>query len=593
MKEKSGTFQSTIHDENYLDKFDKDQAGCAGMVFDSGRFKESLNGRWNFSVDPYDNCLRSQWYLEKAKDEHGLDYPLDYDFDRWEKIDVPSCWNLFQKEYFWYEGPAVFTRKFKYMKKGEDRVFIRIGAVNYKARIFLNREYLGFHKGGSTPFYFEVTGLLQEDNRILIVVDNTRRPCQVPMDNTDWFNYGGIYRDVEIIRLPETFIKGFSAHLVPNGRFNRISFSVTLSDKKSSGEAVIRIGELGLEKKVDIRSGEATIEVETNPELWSPDNPKLYDVEVRYKKDFISDRMGFREIRVSGQDILLNGKKIFLKGICFHEESVKNGKAVTEDEIRENFGIMKDLNCNYARLAHYPHSEKVSRIADEVGILLWEEIPVYWAIDFGNRETYDDAQNQLTELIKRDRNRASVIIWSVGNENADTDERLEFMKDLALKAKAADPSRLVSAACLVDRTGLIIKDRLTEYLDIIGLNEYYGWYEPDINDLKKLFDNSKPDKPVIISEFGADARAGARGTADDLWTEDKQLEVYRTQCRTFAEIPYIKGISPWILFDFRCPRRNNPFQQFYNRKGLVSEDKKLKKLAYYCLKEFYGKINRI
>jgi beta-glucuronidase len=287
----------------------------------------------------------------------------------------------------------------------------------------------------------------------------------------------------------------------------------------------------------------------------------------------------------------LNGNKIILKGISIHEESVLNGKAITVDEIKENFNILKDLNCNYARLAHYPHTEKASRIADQIGLLLWEEIPVYWAIDFGNKLTYEDAQNQLIELIKRDQNRASVIIWSVGNENPDTDERLEFMKSLALKAKVTDPSRLVSAACLVDRINLVIIDRLAEYLDIIGVNEYYGWYEPDINDLKKLFNNSKPEKPVIISEFGADARAGARGSADDLWTEDKQLSVYNIQFSTFKEIPYIKGISPWILFDFRCPRRNNPFQQFYNRKGLLSEDKKIKKMAYYCLKDFYSKLS--
>ena len=152
---------------------------------------------------------------------------------------------------------------------------------------------------------------------------------------------------------------------------------------------------------------------------------------------------------------------------------------------------------------------KAARIADKVGILLWEEVPVYWAIDFKNHDTYKNAENQLTELILRDTNRASVIIWSVGNENADTDDRLEFMSSLAKKAKEIDPSRLVSAACLVDTDNLMIKDRLTDYLDIIGLNEYYGWYAPDFNDLIKLLDNSNPQKPVIVTEFGADALKGA------------------------------------------------------------------------------------
>jgi len=148
---------------------------------------------------------------------------------------------------------------------------------------------------------------------------------------------------------------------------------------------------------------------------------------------------------------------------------------------------------------------------------------------------------------------------------------------------------LISAACLVDRAALKIADRLAAELDVLGINEYYGWYEPDIGDLKTLFENSRPDKPVVISEFGADALADHRGRPDDLWTEDKQLAVYQVQTETIPQIPYIRGMTPWILFDFRCPRRTNPFQGFHNRKGLVSLDKKTKKLAYACLREFYRK----
>jgi len=589
MKNETGTFQTSIHDEDFLEQFSGGRAGWEGLISGAGRDTEKLNGTWNFSLDPYQTCLRAGWYLEASHDASGREYPLDYDFDQWEPVPVPSCWNLLKKEYLWYEGPAVYTRKFTYVNRGEKTVVLKIGAANYDAKVFVNQRYVGHHRGGSTPFCFDITSFLGHDNRIVIVVDNTRNPNHVPMTNTDWFNYGGLYRDVELLRLPKVAITDFSVALVPDGAFDKLRASVTLSDPSCGGQAVVTIAELGLRQEIPVRNGQGEVTFGAKPELWGPESPRLYDVEVRFGEDVVTDRIGFREIRVAGTEIRLNGRAIVLKGICIHEESEANGKSVTDEEIRENFRLLKDLNANYARLAHYPHSENAARIADEMGILLWEEIPVYWAIHFRNKDTYADAENQLLELIRRDKNRASVILWSVGNENPDTDDRLNFMKSLALRAKAVDGSRLVTAACLVDRVNLIINDRLADSLDVIGINEYYGWYEPNIEHLQVIFDHSKPTKPVIISEFGADARAGERGSKDDLWTEDKQLEVYRIQTQTFAKIPYIKGTTPWILFDFRCPRRTNGFQDFYNRKGLLSQDKKTKKLAYFCMKAYYSR----
>jgi beta-glucuronidase len=586
MKQDTDNFVGCIHDEDYLKKFLTCKLDNTGMINDVGRNKESLNGMWNFSIDPYDNCLRSRWYLEIDRSDDGMMLPLDYDFDLYETIHVPSCWNLHSKEYFWYEGPAIYTKKFRYKNRGEKKVLLKVGAANYVTRVFLNKKFLGYHKGGSTPFYVDITDELQEQNRILVVVDNTRHPDNVPMQNTDWFNYGGLYRDVELIRLPEVFIKDFTVGLVTDGLFDKIKVDVETS-LPIEGEVMLDIRELGISKKIKVTKGVSSSVIEAKPELWSPDNPKLYEINLTYANDHITDMIGFREIRVDGTDIILNGKKIFMKGICAHEESVANGKAVTEEEISENFMLAKELGCNFMRLAHYPHTEKAAMIADRMGMMLWEEVPVYWGIDFDNKDTYADAENQLAELVKRDRNRASVVVWSVGNENADTDARLLFMKSLALKAKELDPSRLVTAACLVDHKNLMIDDRLSGYLDIIGINEYYGWYDPDFEKLKKIFGNSKPVKPVIISEFGADAKAGERGSRDDLWTEDKQLDIYEKQIEVISSADYVKGVTPWILYDFRCPRRNNPFQRFYNRKGLLSADKKLRKLAFFRMKKFY------
>jgi beta-glucuronidase len=164
------------------------------------------------------------------------------------------------------------------------------------------------------------------------------------------------------------------------------------------------------------------------------------------------------------------------------------------------------------------------------------------------------------------------------------------MSRLVDEVRAIDTTRPVSAACLVNHVENRIEDRLAEKLDIIGLNEYFGWYDPDYGKLPKLFENSNPDKPVFITEFGGGALAGHRGSIDEFFTEDRQRHIYEEQIRTFRQIPYLKGVSPWILFDFRCPRRTNRFQRGYNRKGLLAEDKITKKAAYTVLQEFYREI---
>jgi beta-glucuronidase len=164
------------------------------------------------------------------------------------------------------------------------------------------------------------------------------------------------------------------------------------------------------------------------------------------------------------------------------------------------------------------------------------------------------------------------------------------MSGLVTRARSLDDSRLVSAACLIDQENLLIRDRLADFLDVIGINEYYGWYDPDFGKLPRVLANSQPGKPVLICEFGGGARQGQRGTVDDLWTEDKQKSLYEKQVETFKQCPYIAGVTPWILYDFRCPRRLNRYQEGFNRKGLIDADRLTRKAAYYVMRQFYGEI---
>jgi len=577
-----------LHDESYGESFAAGRVGAAAMVAMGGRRRISLAGAWRITPDLYDEGLRQQWYRHGPDDPAGWTAPRDYDESGAEEAAVPSCWNMLKPEWKYFEGSMWYARGFAWPPAlhGE-RLVLRVGAANYEARVFLNGHFVAAHRGGSTPFFVDLTPfLLPGANHLMIQVENRRRADRVPMHHTDWFNYGGLYREVDLLVLPAVFIRAATAALVPDGTFSRIRVALALS-APADGVAEVEIPALGLRQAVPVVAGRGEVTVAARPELWSPATPRLYDVVFRCGADHVRERIGFREIRVDDERLLLNGQALYLRGVCVHEDDAAGGKCTDEADLRRRFAHARELGANFLRLAHYPHHERVAEIADERGVLLWSEIPVYWAIDFADLETYADAENQLLELIARDANRASVIAWGVGNENADTDARYRFMADLAGAARRADPTRLVAAACLINREKFEIADRLAEHLDLIGLNEYFGWYERDFAGLERLLANSRPGKPVVISEVGADALAGHRGAVGELFTEDCQAEIYRRQIEIVGRAAYVQGFCPWLLYDFRTERRQTRFQRGWNRKGLIAEDKATKKLAFDVLAGHY------
>ena len=576
-----------LHDEGFARAFDAPRLVSDDMVFMGGRAVDSLDGDWGFVLDPFEEGLRQRWIDYDAKPIAEWDMPRDYDFSPdWRRIPVPASWNVVAPELFHYEGAAWYWRDLDIAPPtGGERVLLRIGAANYLTRIFLNGQLLGVHKGGSTPMFADLTPAIRlGPNRLMIEVDATRRLDQVPMRHFDWFNYGGIYREVSLVRVPKEHIRDFATGINPDN--GKVFVEIAVSEG-ASGAAEVSIAS-GPSFELMVESGRGRCEIDWQPELWSPEAPRLYDIAVKFGADSVADRVGFRTIAREETRLLLNGQPIRLNGICVHEDDVDLGKATSEADIRRRFADIKALGANAARLAHYPHHELAAQIADELGILLWEEIPVYWAIDFADPETYADASNQLSELIRRDRNRASVIIWGVGNENADTDDRLAFMSGLAERARDADPTRLVAAACLINHEAFRVEDRLAEHLDVIGLNEYYGWYEPAFEDFARLLDNSAPDRPIVISETGADALAGRRGPDSELFTEERQASVISKQMDVITARPFVAGQFPWILYDFRSLRRQTSVQRGWNRKGLIAEDKITRKLAFKVLAERYG-----
>ena len=300
--------------------------------------------------------------------------------------------------------------------------------------------------------------------------------------------------------------------------------------------------------------------------------------------------MGFRTVETRGTEILLNGKPIFLRGVSIHAEApYRTGRACSDKDAETLLGWAKELGCNYVRLAHYPHDESMLRAADRMGILVWSENPVYWALDFGNPKVLAKAEQQLDEEINTSRNHASIILWSMANETPDNAERTQFIETLGSRARALDPTRLITAALLVRAKGntKIVDDPLGQALDVIGTNEYIGWYEghPESADVTQW--QIAYQKPLIMSEFGAGAKPGLHGRDDERWTEEYQASVYRHQLPMLNRIPQLRGMSPWILMDFRSPNRPLAgIQDEFNRKGLIS-DQGQKKLAFYVLQKAY------
>ena len=567
------------------------------------RQAQSLNGDWHYIVDVqeegyYDYRMNPTrgGFFNNAKPQRPEDL-IEYDFDATPTMHVPGDWNTQDDRLFFYEGTVWFQRYFDYQPQDNRRALLYLGAVNYDCHVYVNGKKAGHHVGGFTPFNFDVTDLLHKgQNFVIIKVDNKRSPSAVPTQIFDWWNYGGITRDVLLVSVAPTYIEDYSLQLdkTAQGKKRLLNFSLQLNRKEAGREITLSIPELKLKQKFVTDDKGSIISQLSIPNsklsLWSPEHPKRYRVDLTLNGENISDSIGFRTIETRGKQILLNGEPIFLKGISLHEEKPNGGgRANSSEDARTLLTWAKELGCNYVRLAHYPHNEYMVREAERMGIMVWSEIPCYWTIDWKNEDTYQNAQRQLTDMIRRDHNRANVIIWSIANETPHSAERDAFLGKLATYARTQDDTRLISMAMEVTGASNYVnrlQDNMNKYVDVVSFNQYIGWYR-DVNDASKMRWEIPYDKPVIVSEFGGGAKYGMHGQKNQRWTEEFQENLYRENIAMLDKIEGLAGTTPWILKDFRSPRRVlTGIQDYYNRKGLVS-DKGERKKAWYVLHEWY------
>ncbi|HEY1986470.1 MAG TPA: glycoside hydrolase family 2 TIM barrel-domain containing protein [Terracidiphilus sp.] len=570
------------------------------------RTVSSLDGDWHYLVDQAPGRALYEATGEINNKSYALNerpnivgkHNQEYDFLTAPTIKVPGDWNTQVPELFNYEGVLWYQRDFDADPKLHARTFLHIGAANYRSHVWVNQKRVCDHEGGYTPFDCEVTAVLHAgSNFVVIAVDATRLIDGIPSVGIDWFNYGGLTRDVSLVTVPEAFIDDYDVHLAHNSSFD-------MNDREITGYVHLLNAPVGTAVTIDIPEAGAKTTVSTDVggtalfrfhaarlALWSPDSPQLYQVTLSAGEDRLTDEIGFRDIRVEGTRILLNGKPIFLQGANMHAEApIRGGRAYSKQDADTIFSYLKEMHANFVRLAHYPHDERMERAADRNGIMVWSEIPNWQHISFDKPEVYAKDVAMLKEMIRRDRNKASVIFWSVSNETPNNPSRTKFLTELANEARKFDSTRLITSAIIgpkPDGFEMVNNDPLCEALDVIGQNEYVGWYDMTPEDADNIH-WTFPQKPIVMSEFGAEAKFGNHGNVNQRWTEEQQVFVLRHQTVMLNKIPQLRGTTPWILMDFRSPTRNIPkLQDGYNRKGLISE-KGEKKQAFEFFKKVYA-----
>lgn len=573
--------------------------GQSAMIHIEGRQRTSLNGLWDVIIDPFD-AGSGDWaaYYKDRKPLGNTDF-VESSFEGGLQLYVPGDFNSQLPELNYYESSIWYKRTFHILSTGDNRFFLHFAAVNYKADVYLNGVRIGEHEGGFTPFQFEVTDRINiGENSVIVKVNNQRIKDGIPGLGFDWFNYGGITRDVDLVQTPKTYIRDYFIQLSQQDE-NIIDGYVSLDGPSKEQDIEINIPELHVNFKTRTdKEGKAILRFPLRKKtLWTPENPKLYDVSVATETDRLKEQIGFRTIKVAGTNILLNGKSIFLKGINIHEEiPQRRSRAYSESDYKMLLDWAKELGCNYVRLVHYPHHEKMVKMAEKMGLMVWEELPIYQGIDFTDPRMKNKMNFMLKEMVARDKNRAAVIIWSLSNETYPSAARDSSLTALYNLTKSLDNTRLVTSAfnnIRFEGNKAYIEDKVNGVMDIMAINQYLGWYKPWPETDQEVEWISSFNKPLIFSEFGGEAVFGNNidPKRASSWSEDYLLDIYKRQFNMFKNIAFLKGVTPWLLVDFRSPGRAHPiYQKGWNRKGLLSE-KGEKKKAWYLVAEYFKNMN--
>ncbi len=559
--------------------------------------------------------LSENWWFKSGKRFGGKSeewFKPSYSVSVWRNVFVPSCWNTYADSLEHYQGIGYYRKSFFVPENWSGKqISLHFLGANQRAKVWINGEYVGPHKGGFTGFSFEINNFVEVGklNELAVKVDSTRKYFSVPAKNYIWKNWGGIYREVYLEASNKLFISNSfvdsKVNLENDSSVENISVEVR-NERLVNSDVSLRISVFDDENlilkeiKENILSIKPSSKANTSfefkiedPLLWSPDNPQLYNLKISLidgsgkTTDVENITFGIRKLEVKNSKLYLNGNPITLNGVNRHEEYPGVGRAVREANIREDFELMKEANVNFIRLGHYPNHPMTLNLADKYGFLVYEEIPVYRlnAKQLSDPDVAESAKNQLTEMIKRDYNHPSVVIWGLANEIAShTEEGKDFLQSLYSIAENLDPQR--SKTYTSDKPFI---DKSLKIPDIISLNEYYGWFlfskttklRTVLENLHKRFSK----KPILVSEFGASGVRGRHGNTR--FTEEIQAKYLTDHIGIIQEKDYGIGSTVWVFADYRDPTKVMNPTGFMNQKGVV-DYYRIPKLGYSTLKEIYG-----
>lgn len=576
-----------------------------------------ISGFWNFKIDKRKVGEEEKWF-------NG--------FETETEIAVPGSWNeqLEELGLLHYIGTAWYLKKFFIPSEfSGKKIVLRFNSVDYNSRIWLNGKLLGENNQGFLPFEFDITDIVKPGEETLIVAsvnnelndetipqgitsdyykkENRLREETFPPARFDFSPFGGIHRPVIIYTTPSEFISKVKVDtkIGPNSK-GVVKISCHANNLSADNvEFEISDSKIKLSKVSSINENSANAELVIDDcRYWSNKDPHLYDLFLRLRKgedevDSYHLQIGVREVRVTENKFYLNNEEVFFKGFGKHEDFAVIGKGLFLPQIVKDFELLKWINANSFRTSHYPYSDEIMHYADRKGILVIDEVPAV-SLDFRhvNEKTLENHKHALTSLIERDYNHPCVVMWAAGNEPNLVGEKSYFdgrghryWKEVFEHLHSLDTSR---PATVPNCTHAGTDDPVFEFSDVLSINRYYGWYEHPgdlefgINRLSDELDlvHKKYNKPVFMTEFGADTIQGFHSTSLQMFTEEYQSEILKRYIELIESKDYSIGEHVWNFADFRTPLHFR--RVILNLKGVFSRDRQPKQAAF-TLKELWKK----
>lgn len=574
------------------------------------RSTRDLSGLWRFRLDPDGKGERERWFdgIGPAR-----------------RIPVPCSWNdLFDdaQDYFgaaWYETEFPIEAAWR-----GRRLFLRFGSAVYRARVWLNGQPIGEHLGGHLPFALDIGAAARFDgpNRLVVMVENELKLDRVPAipdpatarftqedyprTSYDFFPYSGLHRPVWLCAVPPVHVRDLAVTTAVAGKSGSVEVAVTVGGSWS-GPAVLTLEGEGAPRRVPLTiingTGSTTIAV-PGARAWTPADPFLYRLTVRLggaePVDEYPLRIGIRSVKADGERLLLNDQPLHLRGFGKHEDFFLHGRGQDLAVLVRDFELLKWIGANSFRTSHYPYSEEALMLADEYGFLVIGETPAV-SLTFSDGDAVIAARHRqlLTDIdamIARDRNHPSIIMWSIANEPLTkpfhtsqpaptdaVDKGTRFFADMFARARSLDPSRPVALVS--------VQGGPAEWVgqgDVICTNSYNGWYvvsgripdaaaalDKDLRDLRQRHGA----KPVIVTEFGADAMAGVHAQPAEMWSEDYQADLIAAYLDVMDKLPFVVGTHIWAFADFKTAQSIMRVGS-QNLKGVFTRDRRPKRAAH-------------